>query len=336
MPKKRVRSKKGSQAPQKPAQTAPSAAPKRKTRARAAIGASQADMIHKICGLNDPFCDHSMTAKYFDMGKQRTLSYPFRQTDSYQVNASGTQSWLFLPNYWNRWWYIAGSITAGVASFSGAAVPIGLLAGVASYRITSAGLKLTVISNANTTAGMLRIRSFGMKDSTRFGSINIGTRNCAESMDIALVPGAETAVAFKRIDDSAKNLFTPDSTLVSGSASILNWQSPGWGAILVSIEGAPASSVCLDIEQYFNYELVFDDGEGLQMIASPTPSNVPRLNDAVSLVSSETKAFVKGGVQEFGRQIINRAIQATVGGLVGMVTKNPSAARSAALAIDVN
>nr|WPR18216.1 MAG: coat protein [Chemarfal virus 157] len=323
--RKRSPRKKGSAAPKKPQQKAKTA----KNKAATPIPRS---LVSLVCGLNDPFCDHTMTARYLDTGRTRTIAFPWRGGISYASDANGNQSWLFLPNFANRWYMTPLSITTGTATFTGNGTPGNLMSNVQSYRITSAGMKLTCLSNRMTTSGMLRVRSFAVPDGSSLVTVQTATKNCIESMDVAIEPGAEYTIAFKRLDSRANLLVSPATTWAVSSA-YTSWVAPGWSALLLSVDGAPVSTTMFDIQFYQNYEIVLADDDNTQQLAQPSPPAVPQIVDAINLVSSDTKAFVKGGVAQFGKMVVNSAIKALTTTAVGLFTKSPTLALTAGQSI---
>lgn len=264
-------------------------------------------LLHPICGLNDPFCEHADGAKYVDMGSTRTLPYTFRGITNLTTLATGNGSAAFLPNWLNTPITVANTdIGAGVFSYN-AMTAAGLLSGVDAVRITSAGVILRVISAPLTTSGYVAIRNYGGSNSTSINTQNqLSFLNCTASQNIPLADCKEFAAVTRRTDVTSSQFRSPTTILGSG-ASPANWVAPGFEHMTITVMGAPASTAVLQIEFVVHLELVFEATESMATMATHTPKANPMLSDAVNEVSSELIPYAKRGAIEFGKNVLKQA-----------------------------
>jgi len=274
-------------------------------------------LVHPICGLNDPFCEHADGAKYVDMGSTRTLPYTFRGIVNLTTLATGNGSAAFLPNWLNNPITLANTdVGGGVFSYN-ALSAAGLLTGVDAVRITSAGVILRVISAPLTTSGYVAIRNYGGANSNSINTQNqLSFLNCTASHNIPLADCKEFAAVTRRTDVTASQFRTPAAIAASGGSPIA-WTSPGFEHMSITVMGAPASTAVLQIEYVVHLELVFEATESMATMATHTPKANPTLADAVNEVSSELIPYAKQGVAAFGRSVIKQAGTALVTMLAG-------------------
>jgi len=269
-----------------------------------------APLTKYACAINDPFCPHANGAKYMDGAKARTLTLPHRYRTSISSDANGFGSIIFCPGY-DYFQATPTVITGSVMTFSTLAA-LAPIANVASYRIVSAGLILHKTVSPLSAGGMLRVRSFASISGNGLDSVDFRTYACDQSLDIPVSDSNEVAVVFKRVNDVLARTFVQTGA-TNPNSTITNWVSPGWGAIVVGVDGCTASTGILDIEVLINYELTFFDNNSMSLLATePPPANVPAVATA-NVVSSELKSFAKRGVLEFGKYVVKTATKAAIG-----------------------
>lgn len=287
--------------------------------------------LHLVCGLNDPFCDHAIGAKYSGFGRVRTLTVPYHYRTSIATNATGDGGCLLVPNFLNQ--PVLPGVFTGATGAYGTMVGTTILSGVTSYRIVTFGAIVRCFTSPLNTTGMLCIRTFSPKTGASLLSITSTTYNCDESRDMSLKNVDEVCINVKRTDNTSKDLIDPTTTVATGGG-INTWVSPGFQVVQVALFGAPVSVPVLDVEVFVNYEVTLDDGVSTQLLATPSPVNNPLVEKVSNLVTAETKSIVSGGALTFGKYIVNSAIKTAVAVGVGMITKSPSAVRGTALLVD--
>lgn len=282
-------------------------------------------VVEQVCGLNDPFCVHATTARYTEMGYNRTLTLPYRGIDYLVSNGFGEQAALFLPSFLD-WKITPATVSFPAVSYVGKlfnGTPY--LSNVENFRIVSAGMTLTCISTRLNTAGTCHVRSFGTKDSNQLINVDPLTFNALEVIDFPIVPGATTTLAFKRVDNTAPLLFKPDEVATAG-LNVNTWSSPGWGPIHIYFNGMPINTTTFEIKYFLNYEVVLGDSNALQQLAKMTPPDNPNITNLSNMVSSETKAFVIGNIETYGKQVIQQTLRsAAASGLNFMRSVGPLA-----------
>lgn len=275
-------------------------------RARPDVG----HIVHKVCALTDPFCPAAVGAKWPNSTAIRTLAYPFHSRRTVAVTATGAGAVIFTPGYNN--WTAGATIDAetGNALFTNyATAPKDI--GAALWRIVSWGFKIRSVASPMLASGMVRVRIFAPAYS---GANNIDPTSylCEDFIDVPLQDCKELCVIPQRSGELAEIFNASDV----GGATIQSTANVGWPYVLVSVDGAPASTVPLDIEVYYNYELMFSDGNALSMLMTPSPSASGLMTQAASYVTKSLGSFVKQGAKQV-EGAVKTAASRYIGGLLG-------------------
>lgn len=264
--------------------------------------------VHTICGINDPFCPHARGAKRMDGGKARALAYSYNALSNFATNdANGNSTVLFAPGYSHI--FSSGTVNGltGKSQFTNFinSSPIGQ---VLSYRIVSCGVLLRYIGAPLYASGTLRLQTYSPQTGVSLIDIDSGLFFGDEHMNISCAQAKDVAISFKAYDDmQAKQFTAPSST--NGTAAVVDYQTNGWNALLVTVIGGEPGKIPFEFELYFNYEVIFDDYAASALLMTPSPVMDPKVHAATTIVSSETRSIVKEGVGAFGKLVVNRAIQ---------------------------
>jgi hypothetical protein len=281
-------------------------------------------MVEQVCGLNDPFCPAANGAKQPDNSGIRSLSYPIHQRYSITTDANGDGGILFVPQYFYNP-ALVGTFT-GTSGVFGPFVAGTRLSGVTAYRIVSWGVKVKRVCAPLTSSGTVYIRGYADKDGANMVTTDTAAYNSDFSSDAALQDCREIAVIGRRTDETSM-LFRPiyDST---PTTNLVDWESPGWGPISISVNGGPVSVAVLNVEFFMNMELTFSDAETLGLLMTPSPPYNDILVDAAKKVSSEAKSVFLEGAREAGAYVVNKAAKALATALA-MKMGGPRAAQLA-------
>lgn len=261
--------------------------------------------VEDVCALVDPFCTAALGAKYPDNSPTRTLPYSYHASATYASGADGALALLWHPSYafqpitpsFTR----VGSAVSVWSNFT-AFTPI---ASVSRYRIVSSGFIVRNILAPLNSSGMLHLRSYALPDGGTYGAVDCLTYNVSSSKDIALQETKEIAA----ITQHSARLPQLTTNVVEDVAAI-NWADNGFTPLTIYVDGAPASTNCINIEIFINYELIFDDSAGLQQLATPPPPpNVPVVS-ATSIVTSEVKTVFHDTVRTAARFVASKAAMA--------------------------
>lgn len=274
---------------------------------RATSASVRSHATEVVCGLNDPFCEHARGARYMDVGHVRSLAVPFHSRTTISTDGSGKGATLFLPNYVNDPFVPAASWTGSTYS-PGYFTARGNLPCFAS-RLVTMGLVLRNTAAPMYASGIVRIRVFAVPNGSGFFYLNPESYNCADYFDIPLQDLKEFAVRFNRTDETSK-LFKISTTYAAAGASAIDWVSPAFTAVSVSIHGGPASTSPIDVEIFENWECTFSDSDGMAQLALPPIPKSPLLDQATDLVSSKAKSLFKEGMKSAGKWILDSASKA--------------------------
>jgi len=251
--------------------------------------------LRQVCSNADPFCDAANGGKYLDLSSARTLAFPKHSRFVITTNASGEGAVLAIPSYLYQPIVYATAVAAGVATFAGV-MPLSGNLDASSYRLVSMGFRLRNITAPLSSSGMLRIRGFNAIAGASVLSVPTAGYNCDFYEDIALQNVNEVAVIVRRTDPSAKNFRDP---FVTNPTNLLtNMVMPGFGCVLVAVDGAPASVTVVDIEVICNYEVSIQDTDTIAQLATPAPIYDPTSETISNIVTSTGKSvFIKGAAQ---------------------------------------
>lgn len=321
MPRKRqAKSKKSSVAVVVRQQPGPKQVPKLyKTPSRPRV---TKDMVERVCSVLDPFCEAARGSKVMDGGHTRTIPYTFHYRQVLSTTASGAATSLWLPGFGLNP-NMGGTLSSGsIYTFSGAIPTVTMLTntGVGSVRMVSAGVIIKRISAPLYASGMLRIRAFGNTNGVSFASMDLGTYSCTRSLDIPFQDCSELAVVLNKFNPmKADALINPLDYL--GSAGAVNdYTGTGFEQLSIFLEGGPASVSALDLEYFMHFEIVLDDGNSLQLLATPTAPYNPVVKAAVEELQSTATSLFKTGVKAAGNYMVKAAAKAltrAIGGPVG-------------------
>jgi len=292
-------------------------------------------MVESVCSRTDPFCDAAFGSKWPDESNARSISLPARAKLQIGTDGSGYGSMLFLPGL-TQFYANPSAIVAGVVTFALAMNGISPLGTTPNnYRIVSYGLKVRGVGAPLNATGMLRIRGFGQTTGVDMGAIDMRTYNSDYQYDVPMHDVGEVLVVGKQINATAGFFTTP--VLTNPSTSVTTWVSPGWGGVMISIDGGQASqTTLLDIELICHYEFIFPDSDSLQQLAVPTPPFNPTLSAAIAEVKSALVPVAQKGTMEFAKYVGRKALSALGGLLTGAATKSPALAAVAYNAMEVD
>lgn len=269
--------------------------------------------VHALCALTDPFCHHAVGSKLPDIVGARTLAYPLHSRSTIVSAANGAGAVLIIPGY-NTFLAQTTDVTTtpGVALY-GAAGGLGSSITPNAYRIVSFGVKVRNLLAPLNSSGIIRIRGFSQRTGTTLTAISLANYNCTFSEDIPMSGFKEAEVVGMKINETATFFQQPSTTHSTGN--VVNWLSPGWGAIQIAVEGTATSEAVLDLEFFIHYELMFNDDDSMNLLTTPSPpvnNTMLQLQSQVSTAAgnvfwraaeSATSKFAKAAVDAIGRAL---------------------------------
>jgi hypothetical protein len=281
-----------------------------------------------ICSITDPFCKAAMNAKIPGSNATRTMTFPCQFRGTMTTNAAGVNAFLICPGF-DRINAVATVIAAGVLTFAtidanpatGGFTPSG-------YRINSMGIRFKNIAPPLTSSGIVRIRGLNALKGTNLTSIDTTTYNVDFHDDIPLQDCKDVCIILRKYGEQSEFFQLPATT--NPTANVADYIIPFIGPVVVSFEG-PVSTACLDFQYFINYELTFNDGDSMQLVATP-PNSTPAaglLNRASKYIGEKMDPIVQGGVKIVEKTVMNMAmsyVARAFGGVAGGYAGGPQGA----------
>jgi hypothetical protein len=301
---------------------------KRKSKAKKSMKMKGMDpmIVHQVCGLSDPFCDHALTAKYPDDSNARTLTFPQHGITTLSTNAGGGVWSIFLPQYTYGPLAAAATVSGSQAStwsdYPNATTSV--IGSVSKYRIVSCGFKLRNICAPLTSAGIVSIRILSQEEDSTFNALDLQSYARSESIDIPLQDAHEVAVIIPH-SSQMPQAFYPVSSDV---APVTSAQSRGFNPVTIYVSGAPASTAVLSIEYFINYELQFYASSGMGILATPAPPANSIVTSVANTITSAGKSIFTAGAKAAAAYVVSqakRAIAARLGGPAGLAIYDSTA-----------
>lgn len=284
-------------------------------------------MLHKVCGLTDPFCDHAKGARYFDSNGTHSLAYPQKRMIPLATNANGDLGLLLLPNY-NNQWYTFGVATAGNMAYAGTMTSAPVLGSVLNYRVVSWGFTIKHVTTPLTASGLISIRGFGSQAGLSYAHVDGQTLNADVISDIPLQDCKNVAVIGRKANGTSAFYASPNTTAVIGSY-VTDYVGCGWDVYQVYVTGAPASTTIAYLELTINFEVILDDFTGMAQLMTPPPPSSLVLQTASSAVTSTAKSVFETGIAAASNYIKRSAATALASYFGG-----PSAGAATAMLLD--
>lgn len=264
-------------------------------------------LVEQVCSITDPFCGAAKRAKWPDGSARTSLNYPVHSRDQLGTDANGAGSVLLVPSYTQSPISQSFSITGDTAVFNTLGA-VTRLSGPSGYRIVSMGVKIRGISAPLYRSGMIRIRGLNTESGSTISPVAMSAYRCDFYQDIPLADCHEVAVVARRTDDTSY-LFRPPSETTPTSA-VTDWVSPGFGPVVISITGGPASVVVADIEVFLNMEVTFENAEPLSLLETSAPRFNPTLTHAAKEVTSTMSGVFMHGAKQVAAHVAAAAVRA--------------------------
>lgn len=260
-------------------------------------------LIHKACGLVDPFCIHAIGARYPDDSSTRTVPFSFHSSVNVTTDANGNATLLWSPQYAFAPTTTATTTGPGVTGWNAFAA-IGLVGDVKQYRIVSSGFIIRSIAAPLNASGLVQIRTWSDQDNTSIATCTLNGYNGSYSADIPLRICDDVAVITPHSSAMPQTFYND----ANDSATVVNKQANGFVPVTVFITGAPINFTVAVIEYFINYELTFIPGSGSAQMATPPPAANPVLSSVANHMTSTVQPIVKRGVAALGSMIVDKAI----------------------------
>lgn len=269
--------------------------------------------IHGSCSITNPFCDEAIGARWPD--NSYTKSNGWSATSCLRTivsNATGSGCELYLPSPQG---IAVGSVTAGVCNYTSSYAvtsPSTPPSGVARWRVTSWGVSVSApyISPMN-AAGLVSIRLISPLTGSPLGAIDAVTQFADSKIDIPLAKliNTEQFVVPMPLGEMARLFVEGSSFGGAGPVAVSSFVNPGWQCINVAVTGTTPSTACLLVKLYYNFEIIFNDGEAASNFSMPPPHDSPILQKANSGLLERVGNFIEGSVSKVDALFSSKAFQ---------------------------
>lgn len=277
-------------------------------------------LTRRVCSISDPFCEAAVGSKWHDDAANKTMPYAARSLGVVQSNPAGEGAVLVVPGF--KYQLAIGAAAGGVGTFTGTTSAIPFTFTPSGYRLVSWGLTLKRVTAPLTSSGIVRIRGLSNINGSALGTINSNLFNDFH-FDIPLQDCDDVAIIGRRLNETHHFFRSPAET--NASNAITDWVAPGWAPLLVYVAGVPASSDILQVEYFFNYELIWDDGDSMSLMTTPSPPSNPMLATASSKVTQSIGNVFTKGVKQVENAVI-KAASSYIGSLIGGAIGGPPGA----------
>lgn len=282
---------------------------KKKTAAKKTQRVSRVRMSKFLLANIDPFNPNCDGAKVPDSNTYPSTA--ITADDEVALTTDGTHGvavTAFRP-------YLQGSTVTGTAgsanSWTWAAAYGGTasngrytsIAGLSSlYRPVAHGIRLYAPTAPTSTTGFVHVAVYAdtMSGTTWAFPSNVSDmNNCMfyQRYPLAMLTQKSITVVNKFLDQSATRYVNVASD-VAGTLTDLSFHTPGWGTILVAIEGAPVSTKALVVETITRIEAI-PHYSGVGSSTPAAPYNVQSLEGVSRMAGHTPGAFVEGEEQTY-------------------------------------
>jgi hypothetical protein len=265
-------------------------------------------LANKACGLVDPFCEHAIGAKYPDDASVKTLSYTSRYNYYLSTDANGNAAALLAPQISYN---IAVPCTVNFPTLvclpTGTNFdpsPVTALSGYSKFRIVSCGFRLRNITAPLYASGMVYIRSYGTEGNSSFTTFEPGTYAASNYIDIPLQQVRDASCIFEHTSQMPQTFYAPPA-----SSAILGWTAVGFNPMTIALLGGPASTNCLVLEFVVHMEYTFQEGEALQLAATPAPPMNPQLTGIAGAITSAGKTVFQRSTTALSTWVYKKAVE---------------------------
>lgn len=255
-------------------------------------------MAMEVCAVTNPFCAEAKGARWPDNSYTKSVGLSFESSAVLSTDANGNLASLFLIG--EAPLVATGTVSTGLPvsyttteTFTGIAIPNA----VTRWRVTSWGVRIYCVGTRMNTQGRLRLRLFSPMTGASLNLVTMSTIYSDAMLDMPLSRLIEKDVFVVPMPlGEVARLFDDDSAKFR-DGDLADWVNPGWQVLQIAVEGGQATTACVGITLYANYEYVFADDSNFQLLATAPPKNSLAVQQANAGVLSTVGNFVEGSAQ---------------------------------------
>lgn len=250
--------------------------------------------VHQACTLSNPFCPEADQARWPDGATSRSVCYNLRSQQNVDTGSTGLGCTIVLGDLsypFNFPTAMTGSsVTANATNVaSGVTFPTGIVR----YRLTSWGVKVDCVSPPMTTQGKVHVRLYSPMTGSTLGTFSPTTYSADNWLDVTMASLIEKPLFIfpSPLGIEAREFRDPSAI----TATLANWQNPGWQVVTVSIIGGPVSTTPVTLTLFAHYEVIFADGDPSTTFATPPPTPAIAVQQTVPTVLQQVGGFIQTG-----------------------------------------
>lgn len=269
----------------------------------------------EVCAITNPFCDASKGSKWPDESASQTLAIPIRMRYGLVTDANGACGGVFTATYNSG--ILPGTMSGGNWVWDSAAIGKALqdyapaFTGAEEYRLVSGGIKVTPITSAMNSQGIINIIELPPANAPDdYATINTLTKNYPsyESMPLK---SHDSIYAIMRPNGANARIF--NAVYVSRTdTSPLGFTTYDWTSLLVNVAGGAPNETVAIVDIYLNLEVTIKVTDSLGYLMSPSAhANTTLTSTSANLLQSS--AIYKGNDSLVDQSFMSRAMVALKG-----------------------
>lgn len=238
------------------------------------------ELAHEVCAITNPFCDASRGSKWPDQSAGQTLAIPVRMRYNVITDAAGNAGVVFTSRYSQG--ILPGTMTGSTFEWNSVVGPPVVydteeykpdFTSADQYRVVSAGIRVTPVTSAMNSQGIVNIIELPVADSQEdYQIIDTATKNYPSYESLPL-KAHDSIYAVMRPNGATAREFR-DTIGDSGVEEGTEFSTGDWTSILVNITGGAASTTVAVIDVFLNYEVTFNvsSSNGFLTTRAPLPN----------------------------------------------------------------
>ena len=268
---------------------APAPRPPRKRANPPLVGSNIVQFAQDICAATNPFCDESRGSKWPDASSAQTLSVPVRQRVNLTTDADGEVTKVFIANY--SVGILNYGTVSGSATLTGNATNYApVFASADSVRLVSGGIKITPITSATNSQGIINVIELPSTEAcqTEYFNVVTTTKNFPTYESLPLKSDKSIFSIMRPSGPQSREFFDiyTDVTMAT------NLSTHDWSSICVNITGGAFSTVVAVVDIYMNFEVTVQTSSELGFLTTRAPGLDPRVLRASTAITLDTGTYV--------------------------------------------
>ncbi len=269
------------------------------------------EIAHAVCAITNPFCEASRESKWPDQSSGRTLAIPVRMRYNLTTDSDGRAGVVFTPRYSagilpgtvnssGEFFLVSGAApdTIVVASYA----PV--FAGADQFRVVSAGVRVTPVTSAMNSQGIVNMIELPPADSGYdYNNVQTANKNYPSYESLPL-KAQDSLYGIMRPNGATAREFR--DTYDAGDTPISNFSSGDWTSLLIAVEGGAPTTTVAVLDLFLNFEITLGTADPLGYIITRAPRANIQLTQLSNDVSQEV-AIYRGTDRSVDESFLSKA-----------------------------